>query len=175
MKEETRLTSFRLGEYPHFINKVTEIVLKKIDPQVRDKVSVVVGISNLGIDIVLAYNVAVELNKERNKNSCRAVYCKRSKFSIINFVNLHEGFAHPKTKDFVLFVHCGFEDPQDEKFYGNLQALKKQCTGEFILSELLQNKKERSWLVKNNTFHVDSCIILPPPIQEYRDFIRSIS
>lgn len=182
-EKRINLNSARLKEYPHFVKVVEEKALDQIGPDIRQKVTAVIGLTNVGIDMLLSYGIASALNEERRAVCqtedflhCRAVYYKMVDSLWVKYLQIDGDLIHPRKEDFVLFIHCCFDKMSsselarlakiDEKF-------QEQKRREFLFSEYLKKEGLRVQLFKVSKLEINHSIILPAPREEYINFMLS--
>ncbi|HAP73917.1 TPA: hypothetical protein DCP88_01165 [Candidatus Campbellbacteria bacterium] len=176
------LDSLRLKAYPHFIKIVEKKALDQIDPEIRKKITAVIGITNVGVDMLLSYGIASTLNEERKAVSedflhCRAIYYKMIDSLWVKYLQIEIGIKPPQKHDFVLFVHCCFDKmiPSEmERLAKKDKEFQQEKLREFSFSEYLEKEKSRLQMFKvSHRMEINHSIILPAPREEYIDFMLS--
>jgi len=172
------LTSLRIKEYPRFVKNVEEKMFNQISKEIKEKITVVVGLTNVGIDMSIALGIAWRLNDERRLGHetedflhCRAIYYKIISSMWVKYLQIERGIKPPTKEDFILFIHCCFDKPiwKRDKY----PELRKIDDKEFLLSEYLQSKNAREQMFKTSQLKIDHLIILPAPREEYIEFMLS--
>ena len=175
------LNSMRLREYPHFVGIVEKMILDQIGPDIRQKITAVIGLTNVGTDMVLAFRIASALNEERRAVCqtedflhCRAVYYKMIDSLFVKYLQTEDDIKPTEKDDFVLFVHCCFDKMSSSelarlaKIDEEFQEEKKR---EFLFSEYLERENYRRQLFKVSRLGVDHSIIIPVPRDAYINFM----
>ncbi|MDD2935354.1 MAG: hypothetical protein PHX25_02655 [Candidatus Pacebacteria bacterium] len=179
-EKKINLNSVRLKEYPHFIEVVEKKMLDQIGSDIREKITAVIGLTNVGVDMLLAYGIASALNEERRKVSCfhhcRAIYYKIIDSLWVKYLQIENGLKPPQEEGFVLFVHCCFDKMSSSELSRLAKIDKKfqqEKIREFSFSEYLEKESYRVQLFKVSKLEVNHSIILSVPREEYIDFMLS--